>query len=632
MVSDDRVNVLLVDDQPAKLLSYEVVLQELGETVIKAGSAREAMEHLLRTDVAVVLMDVSMPDLDGFELAAMIRDHPRFRHIAIIFVSAIHLTERDFKRGYEMGAVDYVPVPVIPEVLRAKVKVFAELHRKTRQLEQLTRDLERRVAERTAALEAAAARLRESDERRDLALAAGRMGSWDWDLTRADCQWDDGQYRIFGVERRDFPMTLESVRALIEPQDWAALEADFRALLLAPRAYQAEFRVRRPDGEPRWCLGTAAPSLDDAGRVVRISGVTIDITERKQAEERQALLAREVDHRAKNALALVQSIVRLSRAQTTEAYVQAVEGRIGALSRAHTLLAQSRWQGVDLAGLLEEELAAYRHDEAAKIVIAGPHVTLDPRIAQTLALALHELATNAVKYGALSGDGGRVSATWEKTDEELELTWVETGGPPAQTPATAGFGLRLVAASIQHQLGGRSTFDWRPEGLRCVVCVPMAHAAGTGSDGRAIHPPAPSRPLSKGSRIMLVEDEVIVGMMMRDFLDEIGCVVSGPLHSVSEALPVAERAELDFAILDVNLGRETVYPVAELLSARKIPFLFLTGYGPESIDRRFSGVRILQKPVDRETLRQLVAVAPRRDDPPQPVLARSGRLAAADIA
>ena len=146
MSPSDKVNVLLVDDQPAKLLAYEVILQDLGENLIKASSAREALQWLLKTDVAIILIDVCMPELDGFELAAMVRDHPRFQQTAIIFVSAIHLTDIDRLKGYEMGAVDYVPVPVVPEVLRAKVRVFAELYRKTRQLEHLNADLERRVA------------------------------------------------------------------------------------------------------------------------------------------------------------------------------------------------------------------------------------------------------------------------------------------------------------------------------------------------------------------------------------------------------------------------------------------------------------------------------------------------------
>src|SRR5918999_4833044 len=164
MGEHDKVNILMVDDQPAKLLSYESILSELGENLIKAGSGREALEHLLKTDVAVVLMDVSMPELDGFELAEMIHQHPRFQKTAIIFISAVHLTDLDQLRGYERGAVDYISVPVIPELLRAKVSVFAELYRKTQQLERLNRELEQRVADRTAALEASTARLRESEE------------------------------------------------------------------------------------------------------------------------------------------------------------------------------------------------------------------------------------------------------------------------------------------------------------------------------------------------------------------------------------------------------------------------------------------------------------------------------------
>src|SRR5689334_16244866 len=153
VAAEEKVNILLVDDQPGKLLGYEVILSELGENLIKAGSANEAFGQLLKSDVAVVLIDVCMPDLDGFELAAMIREHPRFEKTAIIFVSAVQVTDLDLLRGYALGAVDYVPVPVVPDLLRAKVRVFAELYRKTRQLEQLNAELEHRVRERTAELE-----------------------------------------------------------------------------------------------------------------------------------------------------------------------------------------------------------------------------------------------------------------------------------------------------------------------------------------------------------------------------------------------------------------------------------------------------------------------------------------------
>jgi signal transduction histidine kinase len=168
IVTKDPINILLVDDTPAKLLSYEATLQSLGENLIKAGSAREALEHLLKEDIAIVISDVCMPELDGFELARMIRNHPRFQDTAIIFISAVALTDPDRVKGYSYGAVDYLVVPVIPELLRAKVRVFADLFRKTRQLELLNAELERRVDERTAELTQANAELERRVEERTL--------------------------------------------------------------------------------------------------------------------------------------------------------------------------------------------------------------------------------------------------------------------------------------------------------------------------------------------------------------------------------------------------------------------------------------------------------------------------------
>jgi PAS domain S-box-containing protein len=621
MNGDDRVNILLVDDQPAKLLSYEVILQALDETLLKATSARDALDQLLRNDVAVVLMDVSMPDLDGFQLAAMIRDHPRFQQTPIIFVSAIHLTELDFLRGYEMGAVDYVPVPVVPEVLRAKVRVFAELHRKSRQLEQLNRELESRVAERTRELEASSAKVRESEERRNLALAAGQMGSWDWDLAKADCRWDEGQHRIFGVDPQSFAIDLEHIAPLIPPEDLGLLQEAFRDLLRGPSAHQVEFRVRRPNGELRWCIGASASSADETGKVVRLSGVTIDITERKDAENRQALLAREVDHRAKNALALVQSIVRLSKADTLDAYVTAVDGRIKALSRAHTLLAQSRWQGADLTGLLSEELAPYRGGEGDRIEIAGPAISLEPRTAQSIGLALHELATNAAKYGALSSHSGRLVVSWALEDDHLLLTWTETDGPSTPSSVSKGFGLRVITASIEQQLEGKATFSWTPHGLKCTLSIPVGLSADLvplpEDAAEADEEPAMVRkrrgagkPMSTGTRrvrVLLVEDEVLVGIMMQDLLRELGCKVVGPFAGAQEANAALREGGVDVAILDINLGRELVYPLADILVRRKVPFFFVTGYAAETVDARFGSVPVLEKPVDSERLKEALA-------------------------
>jgi PAS domain S-box-containing protein len=471
MIYHEKVNILLVDDQPAKLLAYEVILKELGENLVVASSGREALEYLLKNEVAVILVDVCMPELDGFELAAMIREHPRFQKTAMIFISAIQVSDIDRLRGYEMGAVDYVPVPVIPEVLRAKIRVFAELYRKTRQLERFNAELEDRVRARTAELEQSNARLLESEQRRSLAISAGSMGSWDWDWVNGDWMWDEGQFRIFGVDPQTFVATPASVQALLHPDDIEALRKAMAQFTKGARSHEAEFRIIRPDGETRWCVGSAAATVDRSGRVVRVSGVTVDITERKRAEERQNLLAREVDHRAKNALALAQSIVRLTQGDNVKSYVRAVEGRISALARVHTILSLSNWQGAELGKLVDEELAPYAVSD--QIAFSGSNIHLQPATAQTLALALHELVTNSAKYGALSTLSGRLSIKWENRGDTLQMLWEERDGPPVEKPVSRGFGTRSVIASIESQLGGQAEFDWRPEGLICRLSVPL---------------------------------------------------------------------------------------------------------------------------------------------------------------
>ena len=608
---NEKVNVLLVDDQPDKLLAYEVILHELHENLVKTSSAREALQFLLKNDVAVVLIDVCMPELDGFQLAAMLREHPRFSETAIIFISAIHLTDVDRLRGYAMGAVDYVPVPVIPDVLRAKVKVFVELYRKTRELEQLNLKLEGHVAERTAELEASNARLVQSEQGRSLALVAGQMGSWEWDIAANQGTWDEGQYRIFGVEPGSFQISTDNVRNLLHPDDWEPLRQVVLRMAKGERTQQVEFRVRRPNGELRWCTGTAAASVDAAGNVARISGVTIDVTERKEAEERQVLLAREVDHRARNALAIIQSIIRLTRAKTVDDYVATVEGRIKALALAHTLLSDSRWHGADLGTLVAEEFAPYRSGN--KVELKGPNVSLSPATAQGIALALHELATNAAKHGALSSLKGRVGLTWQLQSDILTLHWVESGGPPIKTPSARSFGLKVIKASIEQQLGGQATFDWNPRGLRCDLAIALreakepreqdgAHHANGGGNGAAI----PLQRIDK-PRVLVVEDEALVGIMIQECLTELGFQIVGPVCTASDALQAAKDGAFDAAILDINLGDGMVYQVAEILSRRHVPFVFVTGYDADSVDSRFRHIPVLQKPVEREMLQKLFA-------------------------
>lgn len=354
---------------------------------------------------------------------------------------------------------------------RAKSRVFAELYRKTRHLQRLNSELESRVRARTAELELSTARLIESEQRRSMAIAAGKMGSWDWNRANGDWIWDEGQYRIFGVDPMSFEVTSANIRKLLHPEDGDRLRKAIAHLEKGPRSYEAEFRINRPDGEERWCVGTAVATVDGRGRVVHVSGVTIDITERKRAEERQNLLAREVDHRAKNALALAQSIVRLTRAPTLKDYVQAVEGRISALARVHTILSLSNWQGAEIGRLVDEEIMPYSNGR--QIALLGPQLHLAPATAQTLALAVHELITNSAKYGALSAQSGSLRINWEVHANFFRLVWEERDGPAVEQPVSRGFGTQSVIASIESQLGGQAEFDWRSEGLICRLSVPL---------------------------------------------------------------------------------------------------------------------------------------------------------------
>jgi len=286
----DRVNILMVDDQPGKLLTYEAILSNLGENLIKATSAKDALEKLLKMDVAVVLMDVSMPEIDGFELAEIIRQHPRFQKTAIIFISAVHLTDLDRLKGYQHGAVDYLSVPVVPEVLRAKVKVFTELHRKNQQLERLNSELEQRVAERTAELQQKAVALhklnRELSQRNqeldaivqtapDIIFSRNPDGTRDYISTRF--------YEYTGAK----PDSATGFGWLeyIHPDDKEASHAKWLHSVQSGEAYDCTYRMRGSDSQYRWFRARAVPLRDNHGTIVKWYGTCSDIHDSKLLEQ-----------------------------------------------------------------------------------------------------------------------------------------------------------------------------------------------------------------------------------------------------------------------------------------------------------------------------------------------------------
>ena len=318
-------------------------------------------------------------------------------------------------------------------------------------------------------------------------------------------------------------------------------------------------------------------------------------------------LAREVDHRAKNILAVVQSICRLSKAEDPGAYMSAVEGRIRSLSIAHTLLSESRWEGADLRKLVGQVLAPYRPGATST---EGPDILLEPRTAQTIGLTLHELATNAAKYGALAASSGTVLLRWDIENGALNMTWEEAGGPSVRSPITSGYGMRVIGGSAE-QLGGDASFEWQPSGLRCSLVIPLRTNTKTlhksFQEERTGEVTRSTSLAIVGNRILVVEDEPLVAMNLSKSLSELGFSVVGPYSTLAKAATAAVQTEVDAALLDVNLSGETVYPVAEILASKNVPFAFITGYGTEALPGKFANAPVLQKPVDQQTLQNLLA-------------------------
>jgi PAS domain S-box-containing protein len=617
-MNDERLNILLVDDQPAKLLSYEVILQELGENLLKANSAREALEQLLKNDVAIVLTDVCMPELDGFQLAAMLREHPRFKKTAVIFVSAIHLTEMDRLQGYATGAVDYLPVPVVPEILRAKVRVFVELYRKTRQLELLNNELERRVEERTAELLCSADKLRESEERLRLASEAAGFGTYDYNIATGRMHCSPHLKSLLGTEI-DGDLDLETFISLIHPDDRSAVGECMSSFQEKdPNTHEIEFRVIRAGGV-RWLLdrGCCYRNSDTTKQPPRVMGTILEITERKLAEEHQQLLLAELDHRVKNILANVTAMVNLSsaRADSVKAFVATVDGRIRALSNAHGLLSRRNWVAAELSTLVTTALEPFRSGRETNLKVEGSSVQVGAKVAQCLAMILHELATNAVKYGALSFPGGTVIVSWSRLgDGRLRFAWRERGGPHVHEPEKDGFGL-TVLRTVGTEIGAQLDFSFRPEGIEYVLVGALIHHNSTRAypkqvklaDARKSLVAGPVPPAERGLRILIVEDEPLIALQLQYELENDGLCVIGPAYNLEQGIKLAQSEVFDAAVVDVNLGSNTSADIADRLLARQIPFAFATGYSDGSIlPEHLRTVPRLGKPFAADDIRRMI--------------------------
>ncbi|HEV7266260.1 MAG TPA: PAS domain S-box protein [Falsiroseomonas sp.] len=349
----------------------------------------------------------------------------------------------------------------------------------------------------------AVAALRTSEQRLRLAQEAGGIGAWELDLATGERHWSLGTYRLWGIEPGT-PITAPLLLSIVHPEDrerarTMTAEAVGQVGPLPP----LEMRIIRPDdGAVRWILSTAEAVIEEDGRKHCHIGVMRDVTEQKEAMERLRLLMRELDHRARNALAVVQAALRLTPRDDPDAFIRAVEGRVAALARAHGLLADGRWRGADLRAVAAGALAPFlgaatgkasgRTGGAAgpRATLHGPPLPLGPAAVQALSMALHELATNAAKHGALSRPEGEVAITWEQVAPDaagaggaLLLRWEESGGPPvAHAPARRGFGSSVVEATVGRQLGGEIAARWPADGLLWRVSLPLDRLATTAGE------------------------------------------------------------------------------------------------------------------------------------------------------
>ena len=313
--------------------------------------------------------------------------------------------------------------------------------------------------------------LRRSERRLDLAVAAHQIGIFDWHIPSGKVVWSREEEVLFGLEPGAFSGDLEGWGRQVLPEDLTRIRAEIDAAMAERRDNMTfEFRIRRLDGAVRHVEGAARLLYAPDGAPNRMVGTNIDVTHRKVAELHQALLINELNHRVKNTLAIVQAIAWQSfRAGGVDRdVVEAFEGRLSALSAAHNVLTRQNWEAASIDQIVEEAVAPH-HAGDGRLTTEGPPVELEPKSAVALGLAMHELATNAVKYGALSTGAGRVAVCWTVEGGRMRLTWTETGGPLVSPPQGRGFGARMLEQGLAEELSGTVKLAFRPEGLVCVV-------------------------------------------------------------------------------------------------------------------------------------------------------------------
>lgn len=455
-----------------------------------------------------------------------------------------------------------------------------------------------------------------SDDRRTLefALAAARMGAFEWDLVKDEITVSEQCAVIHGGTAGIYPAHGgETLFNTVPPKDVAGVRDLVFGAINAGKPFELEHRsIRVCDQKESWVFSAGTPVRGASGRIERVLCVTQDISERKTAEAQRETLVAELDHRVKNVLASVQSLALQSarKASSLDSFLKTFAGRLKSMASAHTLLTATRWRGAPLSYIAAAELGGLAPGQTHW---EGPDLVLTPRATNAMTLAFHELATNAVKFGALSNDRGRVDVHWRMLPNGgFELTWQETGGPPVSPPSRQGFGTTLLSKVTCREINGEAVMEYPVTGVRVVLTsddsvivpsqpeakpptrrvveTPTVAGASAGDTTRAMAAKI------RGLKIMIVEDSLLLSLELESGLTEAGAKVVGQAAEVEEALGMM-GIDFDAAVLDCNLNGKSVVPVAEAMVAIGKPFIFATGYGDQTAPQGFSAP-VIRKPYD----------------------------------
>ncbi|MBB2673745.1 UNVERIFIED_ORG: signal transduction histidine kinase [Rhizobium esperanzae] len=541
----NRVNILLVDDQPAKLLSYEVILEELEENLIKAQSAREAFEHLLRTEIAVILVDVCMPEQDGFELVSMIRQHPRYQNTPIIFVSAVMLAEPDRLRGYAVGAVDYVSVPIVPEVLRAKVRVFADLYRKTRELERLNAELEARVHQRTAELETSAAQLRQLNE------------ELEHRIDQRTREREEALAQLFEAQK------LDTIGHLT-----GGVAHDFNNLLMA------------------------------------VLGSLNLLKKRLPADERSERLVTNAIQAAERGTALTQRLLAFARRQ--ELKPQAVDF-LRLFENVEDLLAKAVGPRVEIRKCIPADLAPLLVDSnQLELALLNLFVNARDALESGGAVTVTATAEEARPTGLAGGNYIKISVSddGEGMDEATVLRAAEPFFTTKGIGKGTGLGLSMVHGLAAQSGGSIQISSTRGKGTTVSLWLPVAESFTKAQPAVVPAPAEPVNPVSRSLAILVVDDDALVRTGTVAMLEDLGHLPR-EAASASQALEFfAGGEECDLVITDHAMPGMTGAELARHLRAAfpNLPVILASGYVELAEDQGLGRMLRMTKPFTQEQL------------------------------